>query len=204
VYFDRGGVVESAPLDIHANADRLVQLVRMLGDHDLGNLGFDPSVFWDNGRRYVNVLYQALGARKFSSRKYEIERVIFQRPQLFDRGTTCWVVREVGTTQSVLMKDIWEEGQREDFLTFVTKRGVSGVRKLLGVDKTWFRSPLTISSLRLGQSIRSTGRESRIFSRALLELQGPSIRHFDSGLQLLQVLRDAVQGKFLFVIATCS
>ena len=196
MYFDRSGAVECMPLNIHANAAQLVQVVRMLGDHDLYTLGFDPSIYWEDGRRYVDVMGQAPGARKVSSRKYEIEQVLFQRPLLMDRGTTCWVVKEVGGTESLLMKDTWQDdGRRErEFLTFANKRGISGVRKLLFVDKTRAGKPLSISTLRLDQSIPIIAHRERTFSRLLLELQGPSIRHFDSGLQLLQGLRDAVDG----------
>ena len=196
MYFDRSGAVECMPLNIHANAVQLVQVVRMLGDHNLYNLGFDPSIYWEDGRRYVDVMGQAPGARKASPRKYEIERVLFQRPELVDSGTTCWVVKEVGGIESVLMKDTWQdEGQREeDFLSFTDMRGISGVGKLLVVDKTRVKKPLSISTLRVDQGAPTTGHKNRMFARLVLELQGPSIRHFDSGLQLLQGLRDAVDG----------
>ena len=198
MYFDRSGAVECAPLNINANAVQLVQVVRMLGDHNLHNLGFDPSIYWEDGRRYVDVMGQLLGAQKASSRKYEIEQVLFQRPLLIDRGTTCWAVKEVGGTESVLMKDTWQDDGRseKEFLTFANNRGISGVRRLLVVDATRASKPLSISTLRFDQSIPISTHRERTFSRLLLELEGPSIRHFDSGLQLLQGLRDAVDSMF--------
>ena len=170
----------------------------MLGDRDLSKLGFDTSIYWENGRRYVNVMGQAPGARRVGLRKYEIESVLSQRQELVDHGTTCWMVKEVGGDESVLMKDIWrDEGQKEeDFLVHAKKGEIVGVRKLLFVDKSWTKKPLSISALRLDQGIPVASRKERIFSRLILELQGPSIRHFDSGLQLLQGLRDAVLGTF--------
>jgi len=197
VYFDRSGAVECMPLDIHLNAVQLVQTIRMMGDRDLSMLGFDPSVYWENGRRYVDVMGRTPGTRKVSLRKYEIEHIIYQRPQLLGSGTTCWVVKAVGGVESVLMKDTWrDEGHNEEeFLTLANKQNILGVVKLHIIDQSRTRTGApSISSLRHDQHIAVTG--NRLFSRLILELQRPSVTHFDSGIHLLRGLRDAVSGTF--------
>ena len=113
MYFDRGGAVQCTPLDIYAHVETLVQIICMLGDPDLSKLGFDPSMYWDDGQRYVDIKGVAPGPRKVASVKYEIERVVFQRPQLIERGTTCWTVKKVEGDERVLMKDTWQEEGRD-------------------------------------------------------------------------------------------
>ena len=199
-YFDRSGAVECAPLDIHAHADTFVQVIRMLGDLDLSNLGFDPSMYWDSGRRYVDMRGLTPGTRKISSVTYEIERVMYQRPQLVDRGTTCWIVKRAGSGERVLMKDSWLGDDPDDsvFLTLARKQGIEDVTRYLFLAKSPPKNLLTISSLRRDQCLTGDLHQDRTFSRTIRELQGPSLLHFDSGLHLVEALRDAIDGASAF------
>jgi len=193
MYFDRSGAVESVPLDIHAGAMQLVQIIRMLGDNDLSGLGFDPSIYWSNGHRFVDVARTTSGSRKPAPLQYQIESVLFQRPRMVERGTTCWVVKDFGSGESLLMKDAWQDEDQgeEDFLTLANEKAIAGVGKLLFVDNT---RTSDISSLRGEECIATANHRNRVFRRLFLELQGPSIRHFDSGVHLLQALRDVADG----------
>ena len=193
IYFDRSGAVESVSVDIHADAIQLVQVIRMLGDNDLSRLGFDPSIYWSDGRQYVDVEHPTSDPLKPALLQYKIQRVLFQRPHMVERGTTCWVVKEAGSEESLLMKDTLqaEDHTGEQFLNLVNVERIPGVAGLLFAAKTRDSS---ISSLRQDQCITTTGHKNRVFYRLLSQLQGPSICHFQSGVRLLQALRDVVHG----------
>ena len=134
--------------------------------------------------------------QKLASVTYEIERVLFQRTQLVEGGTTCWVVKEVGSDNFVVMKDSWNvQGSDEgSILTFVKDQKIPAAVHLFFVDKTLRKGARTTSSLRRTQGLRSAGDTKRVFSRIAIELLGTSICHFQSGLHLLESLRDVISG----------
>jgi len=173
-----------------------VQILQFLANPDLVSLGFDPSIYWDRGRRYIDVLS---GTRTV---KYELERVLYQSSTMFGRCTTCWSVREGGAGQEMaVIKDGWREDDLADeveFLKVVDEENIPGVARLLLQDDAFAASPLTIHSLRQRQGLPITGVKNRRFTRAVLERYGPSIRHFTSGLHLLQILRDVIHGGSAF------
>ena len=195
-YFDRSGVVHSTVLDLNRDAVTLVQFIRMLGNPDISSLGFDPTLYWENGRQYVDI------ATNSSAIKYEIDRVLFQRPSLFQSGTLCWVIREVGSEAQVLMKDNWSDNDltpESDTLSLLAERNIPGVSRLLHVDSSYVDHRLTINALRAGQCITGGEHKERVFSRIILELHGPSVQQCQTGLQMLRALRDAISGTPIYL-----
>lgn len=199
VYFDRSGAVECLPVDIHEDAVQLVQIIRLLGDPDLTRLGFDPSMYWENGQRYVDLTGTRPGSRKHLTFKYEVQRVRFQRRPLVQDGMIIWLVKEVGSEERVFMKCIWHlEGSDErGLLAVAQKRSMEGVSNLRLVERT--HPTISISSLRRDQCLDGDEQIERSLSRIIIdEYPGPSITKFESGLQMVQALRDAINGTFLF------
>jgi len=119
---------------------------------------------------------------------------------MFGTGNTCWIAQEVGTKKKVVIKDKWhEEGcdSEADLLLAAGEAAVRGVACLLAVDETFSaKQPLTTSLLRQSQCLDTTSNKNQVFSRIVLEIYGPSIQHFRSGLQLLQAFRDSIQSMF--------
>ena len=190
--FDRSGAIRSTALNIHDEAAMFVRLVRFLVNPDLVPLGFDPSIFWEQGKRYIEIL-SGTGIVK-----YEVEGVLYQNPVMFDRGTTCWSARQAGARKElVVIKDGWRDGDlagEVEFLNTAKDKKIPGVGRLLLRDDSFATSPLTIILLRQRQGLSVTGFKNRVFTRIVLEHYGPPIRHFTSGLHLLQILRDAIHG----------
>jgi len=201
-YFDRSGAVHTEIVDIHEEAVTFVQLVRFLASPDLAALGFDPKLYWNGDRRHIDILS---GDRVI---KYDVDHIMSQNPVIFGGGTTCWIVREAGTTTQLVIKDKWQGeqfGPEADLLAAAAGAGVRGTPRLLAVDETYNTQDgdgLTITSLRKSQDLHGTKHKNRMFSRMVLELYGPSIRHFKSGLQLLQAFRDSIEGEILLLHST--
>ena len=195
-YFDRSGAVHTETIDIHQDAVTFVQLVRFLANPDLSTLGFDPKVYWVGDRRHIDILS---GDRVI---KYDIDHIMFQHPNIFGSGTTCWLARQVGTETQVVIKDKWRGDEfcpEADLLTAAEEAAVPGMARLLAVDETFTSQDglLTTSLLRYSQGPDGAEQRNRLFSRIVVELVGPSIRHFKSGVQLLQAFRDSIESEIL-------
>ena len=195
-YFDRSGVVHSALLDLNKDAVTFVQFIRMLGDPDLKSLGFDQTLYWENGRQYVDIAAKLpKSPAGFAMTKYGVDRILFQRPSLFQSGTLCWVVKKVGEETQVLMKDSWlDDDLTPEFetLPLVNQHEIPGVARLLHIDPSFVDRQLMIATLRTEQGIAGGEYKDRFFSRIVLQLRGPSIQHGRSGLQILRALRDVI------------
>jgi len=194
-FFDRTGAVQSSRVDIHQGAKVLVGVVRLLSDPDLSILGFDPDIFWEKNERYVKVNYRAQEGLKV--KKFKIEHVLYRTSDVYGRGTVCWIVCDPKSGYRVVMKDSWrDKNSREEvgILTdFSGKHLEIGRRKVVFVDESFVKYPLSTASIRADQGVIDIGPNNRFFSRIAMELL-PSIRHFQSSLHLLQGFRDAVQG----------
>ena len=192
-YFDRSGVVLTERIDIHQDAITLVHIICFLANPELSTLGFDPNVYWEGRQRRMDILSDNRVT------KYEVDRVMSQHPAMFGTATTCWVAREVGTKDQVVIKDEWrgEEFSSEAYLlTVAEEAGAPGLARLLAVDENFAtQGGLTTSSLRECQGLDRTEHTKRVFSRIVMELYGPSVRHFKSGLQLLQAFRDSIESE---------
>lgn len=193
--FDRSGPVQSSRVNIHRDAKVFVGVVRLLSDPDLSTLGFDPAIFWDKNERYVEVNFKVEECLKVM--KFKIEHILFRARGLYGRGTVCWIVRDLKSGNRVVMKDSWRSKNCKEEVDILSslKPGEHpeiGRLEILLVDDSFAEQPLSTASIRADQCVTAGIHNNRVFSRILLELR-PSIRHFQTGLQLLQGLRDAVQ-----------
>jgi len=168
-------------------------VVQFLASPDLVSLGFDSSIFWDQGKRYIEVLS---GRR---TTKYEVEGVLYRSSSMFGRCSTCWSVRDTGTRELVVIKDGWHDDdldEEADFLKLTNEGKVPGVARLILRDESFTTSPLTTNSIRQRQGLSVSEFTDRVFTRIVLQQYGPTIRHFTSGLHLLQIMRDAIYSRF--------
>jgi len=100
-----------------------------------------------------------------------------------------------------MMKDKWqgkEWGTEVEMLTVVRKARVPGVVQLVLFDETHpADKPMSTAFVRQSLGIYNPEDQNLMFTRTVLELhgQGQSISHFESGLQLLQAFRDAINGE---------
>jgi len=194
--FDRNGVVKSQSIDIHKSAVQFVQAIQMLAGETLSTMGFDPSIYWEDGAQFVDVVNRVDGAAV--TIKYRIDRVISRKVLIGGCGTLCWGLTEPVGGRRFVMKDIWlkdEDVREEEFLYAAQQAGITGVTKLHLVDQTHAIHPPSILSHRRDQGLSGDVSANRTFSRLILEDAGPSICHFESGLQFLQALRAAIESK---------
>ena len=194
--FDRHGVVKSESLNINEDAVQFVQAIRLLAESNLSTMGFDPTIYWEDGIQCVDIVDGVEGIPV--TVKYVIDRIISQKTTISGSGTLCWGLRTAGGGDHYVMKDIWRtdgDGREEDFLFAIEQAGLNGVTKLHLVDDSFAKGGLSIASLRRGQGLMGEVSDNRTFSRLIFEASGPSICHFKSGLQLLQALRAVIQSE---------
>jgi len=127
---------------------------------------------------------------------YEVEDAFVEDPFMYGTAATYWFAREPGTGQDVLVKDKWSgklyanrEVVEADIRGAVVENDLPGVARLVSADET----SRTIASLRQNLGIGHYKGQRLVFTRVVLEREGQTIRHFESGLQLLCALRDAIQ-----------
>lgn len=110
-------------------------------------------------------------------------------------------MRQVGGEEFAFMNDIWQKDEvdwEEDLLAMAREAGIQGVASLIVADQTPTLQPISIVSNRYDVAIDKTLIvNDRTFARLVFKDGGPSIRHFKSGLQLLQALRSAIESTFL-------
>ena len=199
--FDRNGAVQSSSLNIHSDSVAFVQAIRFLASPCLANVGFDPSVYWENGSQFIDITSRLDDS--LVSVKYQVDSVLFRNPPFNGCGTVCWGVRRFGQDELFVVKDIWrrEDGGDldEDFLAISARKAIPGVIKLLLVDQTFKERPFSTAAHRRAQGLATSDAQNLSFFRLVFERAGPSIRHFKSGLQLLQALRTAIDSMSLFI-----
>lgn len=189
--FDRYGAFRVKAFDIHENASLFVRIIQLISSPDINSLGFDSEVQWEGASQRINVTEDG------KTVEYEVENAFVEHPAMYGTGATYWFARESGTENRVLIKDKWcrriyssREVTEGDLIATVSDNDLPGVARLLSVDE---RSR-TIKSLRQSIGISSHEFRSPVFTRVVLQRHGRTIRHFESGRQLLYAFRDAIHG----------
>ena len=97
-----------------------------------------------------------------------------------------------------MMKDSWYDEGCMTLLSLAKKKGVQGVSNVKFVEKA--SKPLSIPSMRRDHSLEAAGHADRRFSRIITGLHGPVISNFESGLQLVQALRDTIASRLVLAV----
>jgi Fungal protein kinase len=126
--FDRLGGIASSPFDINTEGQQFVSAV--LGYLWMNNeqLGFDPTISEENGRRYIKI------TRNGKPERLIIDKLIKRHLSVAGRATTCWKTYREGdkSKQILIVKDSWQYPEREEegeLLRDATEKGVVNVAR---------------------------------------------------------------------------
>jgi len=193
--FDRSGAVEAEAVDINKDPVTFVQLLAVLTGRKLENVGFDTTIFYEEGQRYI-----ALPNTKADDKnnKFRIQSIHFQRQDIVGRGTVCWdAVNESEHREDwkrVLVKDAWVSCARETEDAFLWEAfGVEGVSQI--VASCGF--PTTTYAHRTG--IRGAAfddfRSANHF-RVVVKKEGTNVINFGTPLAFIKAFKTAIKGEF--------
>jgi len=126
--FDRLGGIASSPFDINAEGLQFVSAV--LGFLWMNNeqLGFDPTISEEDGRRYIKI------TRNGKPERLVIDKLMKRHSSVAGRATNCWRAHREGDTskQILVVKDSWQYPEREEegeLLREATEKGVVNVAR---------------------------------------------------------------------------
>ncbi|KAJ7058512.1 hypothetical protein C8F01DRAFT_292491 [Mycena amicta] len=213
VHFDREGPHASPPFDYHeqSGAVLLVKLILLFNSLDEAEVGYDTSIFWENGERYITLEApsfwngHAWVAREGGPINLQIAgdplTPIFFRRTIRSRGTKCWLVEDPNDSNvQWYVKDDWMAGRRtceSEFLKEV--RGVHGVGEMY----YWQDSLAEVYAQRCHfdtkETIRRTyGDGARVGNRSLMRVvlkkYAGCLSDAKTAIQLLRATRDIVLG----------
>ncbi|KAJ7220134.1 hypothetical protein GGX14DRAFT_355215, partial [Mycena pura] len=198
--FDRAGCYYSQKIDYHANAVFFVKLVLLLSSFDEAVLGFDTSIYWENGRRKMKITPPEIfdkTAKSWEANTRELvfdldDKPLFSRRTIRSRGTVCWVATY--NDEQYIVKDYWRADGRlceSEFLRSLVN--IKGVGQMLTyVDDR--------DSIKLGRGLESMISDSgapvadRSFMRVVVRKYGETLEKATSARHLLCAVRDIVEG----------
>ena len=215
--YDRGGLLESHSFDINTDPTKFVMCMMLMGSPHLELMGFDPSVYYMDGKRFIDVYIdvpiseEATGSSKEATRTkvtYEIvpggdsPQGFYQSKSMKGSGVVYWVVNNPSLDGGTLViKDGWRHAKRRaehEFLQEASEKQVEGIVRLHLIDQP---AVMVSTAAWRPDMIKITEREVRrlysemIFYRIVM-VYHPPITHFQSCRQLLEAYRDAIQGLF--------
>ncbi|KDR85807.1 hypothetical protein GALMADRAFT_387683, partial [Galerina marginata CBS 339.88] len=181
--FDKNGVTLSYPVHIHKNPLAFVRIAIQAS----GALGFDPSVFWKEGARYVS--YGSTSLRIIG------DSPIYINPKLVGEGSTCWKVmdeqgriclaRSFATRACKLRQEL-------EWMSYRDTQGLPGVGRMVGHYEGTFLSvvkqPRLVNCPHFFYPLLN--KKCYLF----LEHYERSILQFNDRMELLCAFRDAIAG----------
>ncbi|KAF7307097.1 hypothetical protein MIND_00503000 [Mycena indigotica] len=139
VRFDRAGCYYTRCIDYHKNPVFFVKIVLLQTAFVEEHMGFDTSVYWENGQRKMKFLpdeLYSLQTAKWEKNTLEIvldldEAPLFVRHSIRSRGTVCWGATYKG--RRYVVKDYWRTDGRETESQLLKElTGVRGVGQMFG------------------------------------------------------------------------
>nr|GAT48504.1 predicted protein [Mycena chlorophos] len=217
VHFDRGGVHASAPFDYHKidGAILFVKLVYLCSSLDEAEVGYDTSVSWKDGSRYIEVKapceWNATSSEWRAKQRVlklkimgDAEKPAFFRRTIRSRGTTCWIVQDEKKQQYYYLKDYWMSRSRTEEWTFLkTLRGVShlGIAEMVAWQDdiaTVYRQRDRLDTDALWGTYSDLPEpilvDNRVLIRLVLKLYVGVLSNAPTAYQLLRAVRDIVRG----------
>ncbi|KAJ2914981.1 hypothetical protein MD484_g5413, partial [Candolleomyces efflorescens] len=192
-HFDRAGVQYTPPLDFNEDPHTFVRLIVGLSSPDEAEIGLDSTIKWEvkNGAKISGTI--TTRAVDNTERVYPLQSVdpFFSRSQLHGRGTTCWVVSDPATGETLLVKDAWKSDDRtSEHVHLQEASGLPGVAQMISCEPDRGQ----IKHLRSVDQDESITFKNRIETRVVMKCYNHSVVCFTTARQLLCALRDAIAG----------
>ena len=205
-FFDRGGSLSTAPLDINKYPDEFLRILIALSRAPLCDIGFDETVIShaDGRKRFLVAWTGALVGSEVI-----VDNLLFISDAIHRHGTTVWGAQMHSPgkpPRQIVVKDSWIDPLRKftegTILAKLNKAGVKGVPKLIHEQQVQGPHPLRLDSkvnqsthfLRtlLSRTVKVPSYHVRVLSRVLMEPVGQRIFDFSSLAELLVVFIDYV------------
>jgi len=213
--YDRGGLLECHSFDINTDPIKFVMCVILMGSPHLELMGFDPSVYYVDGKRFIDIYVVSPTSEELAGNGGEAARTkvtyeivpggdspqgFYQSQSMKGSGVVYWVVKNSTPDGGrLVIKDGWRHAKRRpehEFLQEASTSGVKGVVRLHLIDQpaaivstaTWRPDMAKITQLEVRRLY-----SEMIFYRIVM-MYHPPITHFQSCRQLLEAYRDAIQG----------
>ncbi|KZP29229.1 hypothetical protein FIBSPDRAFT_927033 [Athelia psychrophila] len=155
-------------------------------------LGFDNSIYWSSGKRYLKV----------GDTNYIIVqgRPVFLSRSIRGKCTTCWDVKIPGSEKHLFIKDYWKAEKRpyeSDYL--LDTKGLLGVGQMIDYVKkksSIIAQRKVVLNAFLSDDMSASDRVigDRQLCRVVMENCGRPIDHFPDPKQLLRAMHDAING----------
>ncbi|KAJ7510469.1 hypothetical protein B0H11DRAFT_2269833 [Mycena galericulata] len=135
--FDRAGCYYSQRINYHTNAVFFVKLVILLSSFNEELLGFDTSIYWKDGQRFMKMTPAEVfnkTTKVWEPNTKELvfkleDKPVFSRRTIRSRGTVCWSAEYEG--QKFIVKDYWRADGRARESSFLKElTGVKGVGQM--------------------------------------------------------------------------
>ncbi|KAJ7183232.1 hypothetical protein C8R46DRAFT_939265 [Mycena filopes] len=202
--FDRTGCYYSKRINYHTNALFFVKLVVLLSSLSEELLGFDTSIYWKDGQRFMKMtppeLYNSTtGCWEVNTTELIFtlaDEPVFSRRTIRSRGTVCWSAEYKG--RQYIVKDYWRaEGRARESGFLKELVGIKGVGQMFAYNddresvkaQRGFKDDEVMTSDSEGRIV-----VSRWFTRLVLPKYGDTLEKARSARQLLCAIRDIVQG----------
>ncbi|KAJ7760715.1 hypothetical protein DFH07DRAFT_816496, partial [Mycena maculata] len=215
IKFDRSGGHYSDPIDYHGDPIFFIQLVVLFSSLNEELLGYDTSIYWENGKRVLEMTPSEVWDTTDATAPYwkpnedvlvfEIlnehgkpakdAMPVFARRTIRSRGTVCWRVRRDG--REFLIKDYWGVASRTRESQFLKQvAGLKGVGQMYAfVDDR--DSTYRLRGFAADSRIMSTMDSyvpDRSLTRLALEMYMGTLNTAVSARQLLSAVHDIVSG----------
>ena len=137
MFFDRGGSLSTAPIDIHKHPEEFLRVLISLTQASHGHLGFDKTLIWcKDGTKRMLVVWEG------EVNEVTLEKLIFISNALHGCGSTVWHagLHPVSSEPSnllcqVVVKDSWIDPlwkfSEGNILARLNAAGIKGVPKLI-------------------------------------------------------------------------
>ncbi|KAJ2914987.1 hypothetical protein MD484_g5415, partial [Candolleomyces efflorescens] len=190
-HFDRAGAEYTQPLNFDDHPHTFVRLILGLSSPNEADIGLDPSIQWkvENGRKVSGTLTTRIANN--IQKVYNLVHVdpYLRHSHIGGSGTTCWIVSDFASGETLLVKDAWNSDKRTaEHLHLEVAVGVPGVAQMVSCEPDRGQT----RNLRSLEQDRPVPVENRVEARIVMKYYGRSIVYFQSAKQLLCALRDAI------------
>ncbi|KAF6765540.1 hypothetical protein DFP72DRAFT_1108369 [Ephemerocybe angulata] len=196
IQYDRAGALYTPLIDYHENSNMLIRFVVGLASRFEDQLGLDTSIQWGShgGRKTPGTITIADPFTRLP-KVYTMRSVrpFINRPDLCERGTRMWNVRDKAG-RALVLKDAWSSGEPErgkpEYIYLAKAKGVDGVQQLVAYEDRTGRPNGEIRSFRPVSAGRPFTNKS--FQRIVTPLYGAPIKQIGDEKKLLKAFHDVI------------
>ncbi|KAJ3504711.1 hypothetical protein NLJ89_g7794 [Agrocybe chaxingu] len=190
--FHRSGVHHSLRINFHEEACAFVRIILGVCSIDDELVGFDTRIYYDSqGQRFMRTVNKKNKPVKYPLAEFE---ALFMRRTIKGRGTCCWSVKK--RDKSLLVKDSWRHPSRPSEIGYLKQLvNLEGVVQLVAYEQEEMKiSDFPVFEWMSEDDRKAFRKQDRAFTRITIKWSGRGLSKFETGLEILTALRDAIAG----------